>query len=87
MNTAKLRLSLGQVNIGIWLLFSISVLSFKKEIEMSFSGIGSVYIISAFILGSIIIQLPFYIVGAQKLYSHGQKTINRLHNGSEELFR
>ena len=40
---------------------------------MSFSGIDSVYIISAFILGSIIIQLPFDIIGAQKLYSHGQK--------------
>ena len=73
MNTPKLRLRLGQVNIGIWLLLSISVLSFKKEIEMSFSGISSVYIISGFIVGSIIIQLPFDIIGAQKLYSHGQK--------------
>tara|TARA_B100001559_G_scaffold320894_1_gene334753 strand:+ start:2392 stop:3462 length:1071 start_codon:yes stop_codon:yes gene_type:complete len=73
LNTVKLRLRLGQANIGFWLLLSISIILFKKEIEMHFIDISSVSIISVFIFLSIFLQLPFDIYGAKKLYSHGQK--------------
>lgn len=73
MNIAKLRLRLGQVNIGFWLLFSISILLFKQDIEMLFREIDSILIVFIFILAIIFIQLPFDIIGAKKLYSNESK--------------